>query len=232
MSVKRLTGFIFVGMIAGLSAAHAQMAVIDNSNLSQNMQTAAQALIEVAQLKAQLQQLQQQYQMFTNPTDIMSMVPDLHIPSVENPMPTTGSVAGLIGGSASGSQSASTYYQQNHVYTPTNSSPDSQRLLQHGQAIANIQGMAQDNLAAVEQRLSDIPDLENQLQSATSITQVSAINGRIAAEQQFVQGQQAQAANLQVLATEQQAVQQQQQQEESIESDDNELNELKGASNQ
>jgi type IV secretion system protein VirB5 len=56
--------------------------------------------------------------------------------------------------------------------------------------------------------------LEADLNSATSITQVSAINGRIAAESQFVQGQQAQAANLQVLASEQQASQQQQEREQ------------------
>jgi len=59
-----------------------------------------------------------------------------------------------------------------------------------------------------------LPNLESDLNAATSITQVDAINGRIAAESQFVQGQQAQATNLQVLATEQQASLQQQQQEQ------------------
>jgi hypothetical protein len=74
--------------------------------------------------------------------------------------------------------------------------------------------MAATNLSAIEQRLQQLPNLESDLNSATSITQVSAINGRIATESQFVEGQQAQAVNLQVLATEQQATEQQQQQEQ------------------
>jgi type IV secretion system protein VirB5 len=74
--------------------------------------------------------------------------------------------------------------------------------------------MAATNLSAIQQRLQQLPDLEADLGTATSITQIDAINGRIATESQFVQAQQAQAANLQVLATEQQATLQQQQQEQ------------------
>ena len=55
------------------------------------------------------------------------------------------------------------------------------------------------------------------MNAATSITQVDAINGRIAAESQFVQAQQAQAQNLQVLASEQVQSQQQQQKEQFVE---------------
>ena len=61
--------------------------------------------------------------------------------------------------------------------------------------------------------MEELPDLESDLNGATSITQVNAVNGRIATESQFVQAQQAQAANLQVLASEQQASQQQQDRE-------------------
>jgi len=74
--------------------------------------------------------------------------------------------------------------------------------------------MAATNLSAIQQRLQELPNLESDLNAATSITQVDAINGRIAAESQFVQGQQAQAANLQVLATEQTQSQDQQAEEE------------------
>jgi type IV secretion system protein VirB5 len=76
--------------------------------------------------------------------------------------------------------------------------------------------MAATNLSAIQQRLQDLPNLESDLNAATSITQVDAINGRIAAESQFVQGQQAQAANLQVLATEQVQSQQQQDREQFV----------------
>ena len=53
--------------------ANAQIPVIDGANLAQNIQTAAQSIIAVEQLKAQLTQLEQTYQMFTNPTEILKM---------------------------------------------------------------------------------------------------------------------------------------------------------------
>jgi type IV secretion system protein VirB5 len=65
----------------------AQTPVIDSANLAQNIQTAAQAIVAVEQLKSQLTQLQQTYQMFTNPTDIMSMATGMENQTVENPMP-------------------------------------------------------------------------------------------------------------------------------------------------
>ena len=192
----------------------AQTPVIDSANLAQNIQTAAQAIAAVEQLKAQLTQLQQTYQMFTNPTDIMSMATGMENQTVENPMPAANALSGLVGGQTSSGGAAQTFYNQNHVFSPTDGSAASTQLNGNATAISNIQGMAATNLSAIQQRLQDLPNLESDLNAATSITQVDAINGRIAAESQFVQGQQAQATNLQVLATEQQASLQQQQQEQ------------------
>jgi type IV secretion system protein VirB5 len=129
-------------------------------------------------------------------------------------MPAANALSGLVGGQTSSSGAAQTFYNQNHVYSPTDSSAASTQLNGNATAISNIQGMAATNLSAIQQRLQDLPNLESDLNAATSITQVDAINGRIAAESQFVQGQQAQAANLQVLATEQTQSQDQQAEEE------------------
>jgi len=211
--------FLFVigvlsASIAIAPAARAQTPVIDSANLAQNIQTAAQAIAAVEQLKAQLTQLQQTYQMFTNSTDIMSMATGMENQTIENPMPAANALSGLVGGQTSSSGAAQTFYNQNHVYSPTDGSAASAQLNGNATAISNIQGMAATNLSAIQQRLQELPNLESDLNAATSITQVDAINGRIAAESQFVQGQQAQATNLQVLATEQQASLQQQQQEQ------------------
>jgi type IV secretion system protein VirB5 len=196
------------------SNAHAQIPVIDSANLTQNITTAAQEVIAVEQLKNQLQQLQQTYEMFTNPTNILNMAAGMENQAIENPMPVANSLAGLVGGQTQPTGAGQTYYQQNHVYTVPGGSQDATEINNNGQSIANIQGIAITNLSSIEQRLQQLPDLESDLNMATSITQVSAINGRIAAESQFVQAQQAQAANLQVLASEQQASQSQQEREE------------------
>jgi len=214
---------IFLFAFAALSTslifvpdAHAQMAVIDSANLTQNVQTAAQAIIAVEQLKAQLTQLQQTYQMFTNPTDIMNMATGMENQTLENPMPAANALTGLLGGQTSPSGPAQTFYNQNHVYSPTDGSAASNQLNTNAAAISNIQGMAATNLSAIQQRLQQLPDLEADLGTATSITQIAAINGRISTESQFVQGQQAQATNLQVLATEQSLSQQQQVHEQFV----------------
>ncbi len=197
--------------------AAAQMAVIDSANLGQNIQTAAQSVIAVEQLKAQLSQLEQTYQMFTNPTNVLSMAAGMENQSIENPMPMANAMAGLVGGTTAPSGVAASYYNQNHVYAPTDGSAASAQLNANGNAIANIEGVASTNLAAIQQRMQDLPNLESDLNAATSITQVDAINGRIAAESQFVQAQQAQAQNLQVLASEQASSLQQQQKEQFVE---------------
>jgi type IV secretion system protein VirB5 len=149
--------------------------------------------------------------------------------AIENPMPTANALAGLVGGQTSATGSASTFYQQNHIYSPTDGTAQSAQLNANAESIANIQGIATTNLSAIQQRLQQLPELESDLQTATSITQVSAITGRIAAESQFVQSQQAQASNLQVLAAEQEASQQQQLQEAHQESDADALSALNAA---
>lgn len=202
--------FLLLGSLAWTPKASAQTPVIDGANLAQNLQTAAQSIIAVAQLKAQLTQLEQTYQMFTNPTEILNMAQGLENQSLENPMPLANALSGLVGGTTAGTGATSTYFNQNHVYTPTDGSATSVQLNDNAQAIANIEGTASTNLSAIEQRLQQLPDLESDLNAATSITQVDAINGRIATESQFVQAQQAQAANLQVLAMEQSQANQQQ----------------------
>jgi type IV secretion system protein VirB5 len=187
--------------------------VIDSANLTQNITTAAQEVIAVEQLKNQLQQLQQTYEMFTNPTNILNMAAGMENQAIENPMPVANSLAGLVGGQTPPTGAGETYYQQNHIYTVPGGSQDATEINNNGQSIANIAGIATTNLSSIEERLQQLPDLESDLNSATSITQVSAINGRIAAESQFVQAQQAQAANLEVLASEQQQLQTQHAQE-------------------
>ena len=217
------------GVMFDLGAAQqavAQMAVIDSANLAQNIRTTAQEVLAVEQLKAQLSQLEQTYQMFTNPTNILGVATGLENQSVENPMPGANAMAGLVDGSTSPTGAAASYYNQSHVYSPTDGSIASAQLNANGNSIANIEGMAATNLAAIQQRMQELPSLESDLNAASSITQVDAINGRIAAESQFVQAQQAQAQNLQVLASEQAQSQQQQQQEQYDEDQTNLVSEL------
>jgi conjugal transfer/entry exclusion protein len=226
----KILGCVLVFWVSAITGtARAQTPVIDASNLAQNVVTAAQEVQAVVQLRNQLTELQNTYTMFTSPTDVMGMATGMQNQTVENPMPAANALAGLVGGQTLAAGSAGTYYQQNHIYTPTDGTAQSSQLNANGESIANIEGIASTNLSAIQQRLQELPDLESDLQTANSITQVSAINGRIAAESQFVQAQQAQAANLQVLAAEQASSLQQQAQEAHQQSDTDALAALTSA---
>lgn len=199
---------------ADIPAAQAQMAVIDQSNLTQTTLAAARALSELQQLIAQYNQLVTTYQMLTTPTNVLGMVSGLSTSSLQNPFPNNSLISGMVTGQSAASGAGVSFYNQSHVYTPTDGSVASTQLIANANAIANVQGIAATNLQSIQQRLALLPQLETALSTATSINQVNAINGRIGVEANFVQAQQAQAQNLMVLAAEQDASQRQQAQEE------------------
>jgi hypothetical protein len=194
-------------MVVG-GQADAQWAVFDSSNFANTLKTMQTTANELTVLNNQLSQLRQTYQqisamqtMFTNPTNITGMLPGLNAPVLQNPMPPTTAIPGQIGGSSTAlSGSAQQFYTMNHVFTPTGTDAVATLLSKTAISIANIQGMAQTNLQSIEQRQSNLTAMEAELQGATDIKQVEAINGRIAIEANAIQGQQAQATNLQALA--------------------------------
>jgi type IV secretion system protein VirB5 len=201
MKKALLTAAAVVACMTFGPAAHAQMAVFDASNFANTLREVQTAANQLTQLNAQLQQMRQQYQMFTNPTNITGMLPALNAPSLQNPMPAVSSMPGQIVGSPNTlSSSGQTFYNLNHVFTATGTDPQATLLNRSSISTANIQGIAAANLASIEQRQASLNDMQTELQNATDIKQVTAINGRIAIESNAIQGQQAQAQNLAALA--------------------------------
>jgi hypothetical protein len=215
--MRRLRALLFgLTVLTGsaLVSAHAQMAVIDGSNLAQTTLAAQRALSQIQQLTAQYNQLVATYQMLTNPTDVLSMATGLSVPTLQNPLPSANLLNGLVSGQTAASGVGAQFYNQSHIYTPTDGSAASTQMIASANSIANLQGAASANLQSIQQRLALLPTLVAALSGATSITQVDAINGRIAVEANYVQAQQAQAQNLSILASQQEASARQQAQEE------------------
>jgi type IV secretion system protein VirB5 len=107
----------------------------------------------------------------------------------------------IVGSPNTLSSSGQTFYNLNHVFTATGTDPQATLLNRASISTANIQGIAAANLASIEQRQANLNAMQTELQNATDIKQVDAINGRIAIESNAIQGQQAQAQNLGVLAS-------------------------------
>ena len=201
MRPRRVGSAVFALCMAVSWVAHAQIAVYDGANFGNTLREASTALRELAQLQAQLQQLRQTNMMFTNPTNITGILPTLNSTFLQNPMAAASSLPGAIAGSPGTLTGAGQqFYQMNHVYTATGVDPLAANLNRSAISTANIQGMAATNLVSIEQRQANLSAMQLELQSATDIKQVTAINGRIAIESNAIQGQQAQAQNLQALA--------------------------------
>ena len=194
------------------------MPVFDASNFANTLQSMQTAANQLTVLNNQLNQLKQTYQqvsamqtMFTNPSNVTGMFPGLNSSFLQNPMPAASSMPVQIFGSGSMSPNAQTFYNLNRGPTATGTDAQANYLNRAPIATANIQGIAATNLQAIEQRLANLNEMQTELQGATDIKQVAAINGRIAIEANAIQGQQVQAQNLVAMASAQAQADQQSQ---------------------
>jgi type IV secretion system protein VirB5 len=185
--------------------------VQSEASLVQQVATAVKQLQtlddQYQELVATYQQVQQQYEMLTTFANPNGVATELEQPFLQNPMPSSTSVPGAVtGGTAPSAGFAQQFYNANHVYTPTGTSQATQ-LATESDALASIEGMAATNLQSIEQRISGLTDLQNQLNGATTLQQVASLNARIGTEQNYISAQQAQAANLNAITTAQVAAQ-------------------------
>ncbi len=149
--------------------------------------------------------------MFKDVPDVTNEFQDDDATTVQNAMPDSGinpsgtssstTVASALSFQNPGIvDGSSTFYGQNNTGSPgTDPVLVAQDTIQ--KVSANIQAMAAANLNALKQRLNLLNEMSQALSSASDITHVTAINGRIAVEGIAVQAEQAQAANLVALAT-------------------------------
>jgi hypothetical protein len=214
--------FVLAALLVFMDAAHAQFAVVDapsELSLVQQVATAAKQLTSLQQqyqqLTATYQQVTNQYNMLTRFANPNGVATELQQPFLRNPLPATSGLPQVFTGSGGAGSTAYTqqYLSTNQVYVSPTATPGGALMNTQANSLAALQGTATTNLAAIEQRISGLSDLQNQLNNATTIQQVASINARISAEQNYIGAQQAQASNLQTITSAQIAVQQQQRQQ-------------------
>lgn len=202
---------IFLSFV-DMNIAHAQVSVVDQGDIAQSITNTTR---EVDQAINQLNQLKQQYQLLQNiPNVATGMMQGLNSGYIQNPLPSVEQATSEISGVGNTLNSyGQNFYNQNNQYAPIGSDPVANGMTQRATSLANIQGIAANNLESINERLNDLSEMKETLSGATDITQVSAINGRIQAENQAIQAQSAAAQNLQTMAQAQIAQQELQQQE-------------------
>jgi Type IV secretion system proteins len=187
--------------------AQAAMPVIDNSAIAQLLNELHEAQQQYQELVASYDQLKATYQALSQLTNINSVATQLEQPWIENPVPNTTLLPGILDGlsppsmlGGNLSNLAQQYLQQNRVYQPQGQDFEAGRLRAGANSTAEIEAVATQNLEALQARATALTQIQDQLNSAGTIQQVASIQARLAAEQNYVQIQTAQAENLRILA--------------------------------
>lgn len=192
----------------------AQIPVTDGGSIAQLVQQVATAKGQLDTLQQSYNTAQQTYQQvlgtykmltsFANPNGIAQ---GLLQSFVQNPFPSTSGLPGMITGSTSFTGASGTlgslaqqFGTLNRAYTPSGADGTATRLNQQATSIANMLGIATQNLQSMQQRASGLQSLQAQLDTASDLQTVTSINARIGIEQNYIQTQAAQATTLQTAA--------------------------------
>ncbi len=210
---KPTRSLLFGAMIASLALAQpvrAQVPVIDGASLAQLVQQLGEAKQQYQELVDTYNQLKQTSQALAQLTNVNTLAPQLEQPLMRDSMPDTTMLPGLLDGLSPPSELggnlgslAQQYLHQNSVYQPQGQDFQARQMTTEANSIAGVEAVATQNLQSLQAREADLPQIQDALNRASTIQQVASIQARLAAEQDFVQAQTAQAANLQVLAAEQ-----------------------------
>lgn len=205
-----LRSLAIAGLLLGLAGtARAQLPVIDNAAIAQLINALHEAEQQYQELVATYNELKAAYQALAQLTNINAIAPELEQPLMRNPLPNTTLLPGLLNGlsppSMLGGNLASLaqqYLGQNLIYQPKGTDFEAGQLRAGANATAEIEAVATQNLEALQAREAALAEIQGELDSASTIQQVASIQARLAAEDNYVEVQAAQAENLRILAAE------------------------------
>jgi len=193
--------------LALVRPSDAALPVIDNAAIAQLLNQLKTAEQQYQELVASYDQLKATYQALAQLTNINSIATQLEQPWMQNPAPNTTLLPGILDGISPPSMLggnlanlAQQYLAQNQVYQPKGTDFQAGQLRDRANSTAEIEAVATQNLQALQARARALAQIQDQLNSASTIQQVASIQARLLAEQNYVQIQTAQAENLGILA--------------------------------
>lgn len=195
---KLLLAGVAVGLVAAVMSPRPARALFGAGDVVFDPTAVAKLVDEISTLERQYAQLQQTYQALAHLTSVNGIATSLGLPSVQNPLGAASRVPGLMNGSglAAGAQQ---FLNANRYYQPQGNDFLAQEMQRRAQSTANIQALAQQNLQASEDRMGGLQELQGQIDAAPTTQDMGAIQARLNAEGNFIQVQQTQAQQLQVL---------------------------------
>jgi hypothetical protein len=110
------------------------------------------------------------------------------------------------------------------IYRPSGTDFNATQLNNSAMSLANVQALADQSLESIQNHIDGLQQLRGELSNVSSDADLSAIRGRIEAEQADLQAQGVQAQELQTAMLAQQQIREQQQAEKVRQDDDELLN--------
>jgi type IV secretion system protein VirB5 len=193
----------------------------------------AQALAtQVQDFAQQIQQMEQDYRMFTGIFQQLQRMVDPNNIATElfdeqNPLPEVGQITSMLqGGVGVGNlgRIAQQFLNADTIYRPGGADFNATQLNNSAASLANVQALATQSLQSIQNHITGLDQLRGQLGSVSSEADLSAIRGRIEAEEADLQAQGVQAQALQTAMLTQQQVEQQEQAQKVRQDDDELLN--------
>ena len=176
---------IFVG------AANAQgIPVIDQAALAKQLEGIAQLKSQLDTLNQQLQQAQQLYGSLNKLTNMADVASVLNDPAIRKALPQDfNAIEGLLQGSGSGAfgESASKFLQDNSTYQTSANDFYAQELSRIQKKNAGQMSLGQQIYDAATKRIDGIDQLRQQIASAGTSKDVADLQARLQAEAAFLQ---------------------------------------------
>ncbi|PDT20327.1 P-type DNA transfer protein VirB5 [Rhizobium hidalgonense] len=183
--------FASAAFLVSAALAPAQgIPVIDTSAIAKQIESIAQLKSQLDTLNQQLQQAQQLYgslNKITNMADVASLLND---PSIRNALPQNfNAIEGLFKGSGSGvfGSAASKYLQDNSTYRTDADDFYAQELSRIQDQNAGQMSLGQQIYDAATKRIDGIDELRQQISNAADAKDIADLQARLQAESAFLQ---------------------------------------------
>jgi hypothetical protein len=191
--------FLLAGVALALMTGRAGAIIVyDPVQDVQGVQELAQWVQQIAAMKQQYDQLVLTYNALAHATDLsgiasaLGMVTRTYMPEASI-IPDMMSDAGYLWGRAA-------YFNEHDAYYATIMADRWAKEMERRQAVtSNAKALASAALADAQQQVLRLGDLQARLSTAQDVTEVSAVNGYIALEQQNLDSHRAQVENIRLM---------------------------------
>ena len=193
---------LFAAIAALPFAASPAAAQLLTHDAPSNAMRIAEAARSIQQAIAQYRMLEATYNSLAHATDVAGVAAALGGP-VRTYMPEAGQVTDLLAGSGSLWGTASRLLSMGRYYDVGQDSPWAIEMQRRETVTANARAIAAAGLESAQQSVLGLTSLLDRITGSQDVTEVSAVNGAVAVEQQNISHHQAQLSQVRLmLATE------------------------------